>query len=809
MNDLRFAFRQLLKNPGFTIVALLTLALGIGANTVVYSWIRGALENVLPGVREQAQLVVICPRYASDTLWDTCSYPDIEDFLAMTNVFSGVAGSQMGLASLGTDRSVSWVWAQPVTVNALNLLGIHPILGRGFLPEEQTPGGGHSVAILSCGLWQGRFGGETNIIGRNISINRRPFTVVGVAPPGFQGTQGGLRMDVWVPVAMGWALGLGPENLEARGDRWLHTLARLQPGISLAQAQAAMTAKAKQLEAAYPDSNRKIEFRVLPLWKAPYGGQRVMRPLLRALGAMALVVWLIVIANLSSLQLVRAADRVKEMAVRMALGARRRAILRQLLTESVALAVLGGALGLVLAGWAANSLHRFVPPTYMPVAYQFSLSGSVLWAAVAFSTVTGVLLGLAPAWHSMRTRPFAALKEGGRSGTAAGGRTRLRSGFVVAEIALTMALLLSAGLAYKSFQLAKHEDVGLDPRHVLLAGLRLEAGGYDNKTGPVFARKLRQRLAEIPGVQSVTAANWLPLGFEGGGSSRIRVEGYSESPGDNLSVDISSVAPGYFKTCRIPILEGRGFRESDDAQAPRVAIVNEEVVRRFFAGRDPIGAKIHFWGAAHRIVGVAKNGKYHSLGEPRQPFIYAAFAQHYEPHFGVAIRVAGDPYAFVSQLRAAIKDIDPGVSPFTLMSMTDYMGACYLVPRMASNLLVGVSLVTLFLSVLGIYGVMAYVVGQRRREIGIRMAMGATRSEVSRLVLRGGLKLALAGVCIGFPLAVVATRWTAGLLVGVRPTDPLTFATAAAFLTLSVLAACWLPARRASRVDPMEALRYE
>jgi predicted permease len=347
MRDLRLAVRHLIKKPGFTAVAILTIAIGIGANTTVYSWIKTTLVNVLPGVTDQQRLVVICPRHTSGSLTDTCSYPDVQDFGNLTNIFSGVTASQMGLANLRIDNSFNWTWTQPISANAFEVLGLKPALGRGFLPEEETQPGGHPVAIISHALWKDRFGGRADIIGRAIEINRHPFSIVGVAPAYFKGTMSGLRMDVWIPLVMHRVLDIGLENLQHRNERWMHTLARLRPGVTHRQAQAAIDLLARQSQIAYPDTNREIGFKLFPLWQAPYGGQSAFRPLLQALSGMTLVVLLIVIANLSSLQLLRAADRRKEMAVRLAIGASRGRILKQLLIESVLLAGLGGLLGIL------------------------------------------------------------------------------------------------------------------------------------------------------------------------------------------------------------------------------------------------------------------------------------------------------------------------------------------------------------------------------------------------------------------------------------------------------------------------------
>jgi predicted permease len=809
MNDLRFACRQLLKKPGFTAVAILTIALSIGANTTVYSWIKATLINLLPGVRDQQRLVVICPRHRSGTVSDTCSYPDVQDFARLTNVFSGVVASQIGLAHLRIDDTFRWTWTQPISANAFEMLGLKPALGRGFLPEEETQPGAHPVAVISYALWQEKFGGRTDVLDKTIEINKHPFVIVGVAPTGFKGTMSGLLMDAWIPLMMHRSIDVGPTNLQRRSDRWAHTLARLQPGVTRAQAQAALDLLSSQAETAFPDTNREIGFKLFPVWQAPYGGQSAFRSLLEALSAMTLVVLLIVIANLSSLQLVRASDRSKEMAVRLALGANRSRILRQLLVESVLLAGLGGLLGVVFAAGSMDWLYRFIPRTYLPLGYDFKLDYPTLVAALGLSVATGILFGLAPAWQATRVNQIEALKDGGRNSSERSRTGLLRSGFVVAEIALALVLLICASLAWQSFQYARRMNVGLDPDHVLVAGLRLESHGYESATGSILIQKLKHRLEETSGVESVAVADWLPLGFEGGSTTGLRVDGYTVSPGEYMNAGISFVSPDYFRTFRIPTLNGREFGVKDTAGSPLVAIVNEEVAKRYFAGHSPIGAKINFAGAERQIVGMVRNGKYRKLNEPQQPFIYLPLSQDFHAHLGVAVRVAGNPYAYVSHLRAALKEVDPSAQFFTELSMIDYMGSAYLVPRIASTLLVALSLIALFLATLGIYGVTAYVVNQRMREFGIRIALGAKLQDIYKLVLQGGIKMAAVGVVIGLTLSLVCTRIVSQVLVGIKATDTFTFLVVSFLLTLVALLACFIPARRASKIDPIVALRQE
>jgi predicted permease len=472
------------------------------------------------------------------------------------------------------------------------------------------------------------------------------------------------------------------------------------------------------------------------------------------------------------------------------------------------LATFGGVLGIVLATQTIDWLYKFLPRTYISLGYEFKLDPTTLLLALAASLLTGILFGFAPAAQATRLNQVEALKDGGR-GLASSRKNLLRSGFVIAEIALALVLLVCAGLAWQSFQYARQTKVGLDPNNVLLAGLRLESHGYDENSGRAFIRKLKERLEQIGGVESVAAANWFPLGFEGGSTSRLRVPGYVESTGEYMSAGISCITPDYFRTLRIPVLDGRDFQANDDANASKVAIINEEVAKRYFKGRNPIGVTIDFRGEPRRVVGVVQNGKYGALSEPQQTFIYLPLAQVFEPHLGFALRASGNPYAYVSQLRAALKEVDPAVQSFTEISMVDFMGAAYLVPRIASTLLLGLSAVALFLAVLGIYGVTSYVVSQRTREIGIRMALGATLGDVYKLILQGGFKLALIGIATGLALSLASTRLMSNILIGIKATDPFTFIAISILLLLVALLASFIPAHRASRVDPNVALRYE
>ena len=800
---------MLFKNPGFTIVAVLSLALGIGANTTIFCWIQAVLLNPLPGTANPDQLVVLASTHGTTT-YDTVSYPDLKDYAGLKDVFSGVIGSQITPVLLSVNGRSEWLFGQIAAANFFDVLGVKALKGRTFLPEEDTKPGGHPVMVISYGLWERRFGGDPNIVGKTVELNRHAFTIVGVAPPEFQGTMSAVRMDFWAPLMMHEEVAhFG--SLHVRHDRWLHTQARLKPGVSLEKAQAAAAMLAFQLEQAYPKEDREIGMRVLPLWKSPYGGQSMMLPVLQILIAVSGVVLLIVAANVANLLLARATSRQKEIAIRLALGAGRMRLIRQLLTESIVLALVGGAAGVLLANWAVDLFAFFLPKTHLPIGYKFEVNYQTLGFTFMLALVTGIIFGLAPAFQAVRTDLHDTLKEGGRDSNAGGAmHYRLRSALVVSEVALALLLLVGAGLCIKGFERALLMDPGFDPNNVLVAGLRIGANGYDQQTGLVFYQKLHQRLTELPGVTEAGLASWLPLGFEGGPGAAVDPEGYVRLPNEDVTVPYAILSPGYFAAMRIPILEGRDFTDQDNQKAQAVAIINDNFAKRFWPGQNPIGRHIKTVGRTVTVVGLVKSGKYRTLIEPPRPFIYLPYQQGvWDLNLGVVLRTKGDPVTMVGALRQTIHELDSGVEVWASLPMTDYIKAAYLAQKITATLLIVLGVTALLLASIGIYGVMSYVVSQRTREFGVRMALGAQSNSVLGLVLRQGMLLTLLGVAIGLVGAFALTRVLSSFLYGVSPFDPLTFASVAVVLGLVTLIACYLPARRATHVDPIVALRYE
>ncbi len=809
MNDLKFALRQLLKNPGFTLVAVLSLALGVSANVIVFGWIQAVLLNPLPGTREPDRLVAVVMAAEWGT-GETLSYPNLRDLGAERSVFAGTVGSDMGAMHVRHGERSEWAWGEMVTANYFDLLGVRPRLGQLNFPADSDarPGSAPQI-VLSERFWNRLFAGDPEIVGRAVRINGHSFTVIGVADGAFKGIMGGLAFDFWAPMAMYQELGIGTPA-DKRGWNSFHTVARLQPGVTLEQAGAAAGALGVRLRTEFPDAiGKQTTIGIVPFWQCPWGGQAVFLPLLRALAIAAGLVLLLVVANLANLLLARATVRRREMAVRLAIGASRARLIRQLLAESLVVAGLGGGLAVLLSAWGLNLLHLFTPATHLPISIALGFGWRLLLLGLGLAAGAGLLFGLAPALQSARTSLTAALGEGGRGSEAPGGRLWFRRSLVVAQVALALVLLVASALCVRSFLAARRVPLGFDPENVWIAGFHLGAHGYDAERSAAFARALRSELAGSPGVVGVALTEGLPLGFEGGASGGLDVPGNPPQPGENRQAQLRRVTPGYFATMRTPILAGREFRDEDDARAPARIIVNQLVADRLFAGRDPLGLKISIWGRECEIVGVAANGKYRALGEAPAYAVWTPAAQWGEDDLTVIIRTAGDPRQAAGLLAAALRRVAPEVDLFAADTLENYISPAFLLPRTAAALLTGLGSVALVLALMGIYGVMAFQVRRREREIGIRLALGAQRGDVLRLVLRQGAWMAGLGVALGLVGAFAVTRLLGTVLVGVDALDPLAFGMMTLLLASAALFACWWPARGATSVDPVIALRSE
>jgi predicted permease len=816
VTDLRLAVRLLVKSPAFTLVAVVSLALGIGANTTIFSLLNALLLQPLPG-REPTRLATVYTSDFSGPLYSASSYPDYLDFRAQSRSFEDLAAFGV-MPVVITDRGESRrVIGQFVSGNFFEVLGLGAAYGRALLPAEDDPGA-PAAAVLSDAFWRSRFAADPSVVGREIALNGRPFTVVGVGPAGFSGMLRGLSPDLFVPLAM--RPGLGGGSLESRGDRGLMLFGRLGPGKSVADARAELDVVARRLHASYPDqwTNRLDQprsvsvlpedaSRVLPAVRGPVSA--FLGVLLAAVGG----VLLIACTNVASLLLARASARRREIAVRVALGASRGRLVRQLLAESLVLAAVAGALGTALAVVCQRLILAVQPPLPVTLALGLGMDVRVLAFALVLSLATAVLFGLWPALRASRARPVESLKA--RSGEAAA-RRRLsaRDALVVAQVAGSLVLLVAAGLFLRSLANARAIDAGFDPEGALVFSLDLGAQGYDAARGGRFYSALQERLEHVPGVEAVGLASLLPLSLDAERRG-LRIEGYTPGPGEDLEVHSSFVGPGYFEAMRGRIARGREFEEQDTPEAPGVVIVNEAFVRRYWPGRSGLGERIVTWDQGRQadralaVVGIARDGKYGSLGEDPKPFVFYPQRQLYRSELAVVVRAQGDPRALAATLRREVKALDATLPVYDVKTLAEHLGAA-LFPARAAAALVGLSgSLALLLAAIGLYGVLSYAVSLRTREIGVRVALGAQRRDVAALVVGRGLGLAAAGAGLGLAVAVGLTRFLAFLLYGVSATDPATFVSVPLLLLGVGALAAWEPARRALRVDPAVALRDE
>jgi putative ABC transport system permease protein len=804
IQDLRYGLRMLAKNPGFTAVAVLTLALGMGATSTIFSWIDSTLLDPIPGVTNTSNLVSVMRGEVSEHPTPPFSYPDYVDLRQRTQSFSGLLAFHADWGSITGNGNPERVYVETISADYFKVLGIKPLLGRFLRPaEEEQPGKTPSV-VISYALWQSRLGGDPAIIGKSIQINRMLCTIVGVAPPGFVGCMIGLRTDIWAPLVCGsWG------QFRQRGSYWLNVFGRLKPGVDRHQAQEELNLLMQQIVAQYPDSHRgPNQITLDPLWRSPFGANVYLYKTLPLLLGLAAVLLLLACTNVANLLLVRLVPRRREIALRLAMGASRVRLMRQLLLENLLVALAGGGVAWLLTTWTAGTFASFFPPTTLPLRINGHANGSVLLATLLASVLSAVVFGVLPALRTSHVAPVAVLKE--EEARVSGGihRSRLSKGMVVAQIALSLLLLIAAGLFTRSFQNEQRSDPGFDPNHVLLASFDLSSFGYSQAQGFTFDQRLLDRLRVLPGVKSATLADFSPLSFTVH-SSDVLPEGYVLRPHESMEIDNAVVSPGYFQTLRTPLVSGRGFTDHDDGKSQPVAIVNQEFRKRYWPGQDALGKKVTVYGRARTVVGVVRNAKYRLLRYAAAPAIFLPLYQNYRNELIIHVRVAGDPGPLAPVVRKTFDDINPHLPLFNVTSLKASMQFGSIFERLAATLVGSFGLLALMLGAVGIYGVVAFTTRQRTHEIGIRMALGAERTDVLKMVVGQGLRLALIGVTIGIAGALVLTRFLSSLLYGVKPTDPLTFIAVSLILIAVALAACYIPARRAARVDPMVALRYE
>jgi putative ABC transport system permease protein len=810
LQDVGYAIRVLRQSPGFIAVAVLSLGLGIGANTAIFSLIDAALFRPLP-VDAPDRLVSIFTTDKKNPGNLPMSHLNYLDYRDNNQVFSGVAAFTFGQMNLTTGSETEQAVVQVVSGNYFSVLGLRAQIGRTFLPEEDQTPDSHPVVVMGHGLWERRFGRDPAVVGKTVSLNRRSFTVVGVAPKGFTGTFIFGPADFWVPMMMHGVAQPGFDWYNERRGLFLFVFGRLKPNVTIEQARAEMSVQARRLEQAYQNDNDGRGTSLLPLLETrvnPNGRRRVFT-LAGLLMTVVGIVLLIACANLAGILLARAAGRRKEIAIRLALGATRVRVTRLLLTESLVISIASGAIGLLLSYWTLTALLSANLPLPFPVALNPGIDARVLGFAFILSILTGLLFGLAPAIQASRPDVVTVLKN---ELVAAGGRLRgltLRKALVVFQVALSLAALIAAGLFLRSLRQAQAVDPGFEINKVLVMTFNLGREGYTPERGRLFYEQVAERMAGLPGARSASIAQDMP--FAGGMARSVFLEGQQGASRSGTLVQLNIVDPHYIEALGIPLLRGRAFTSADRPGTPQVVVVNQTMADQFWKGQDPIGKRFKFFGDEQytEVIGVVKDSKYNALVEDPQPFLYRPLAQNYTPDATLHVRTAADAAALVATVRNAVHEIDPRLTVFDVRTLKEQVDRSLAPQRLNVWLLTTFGVVALLLAAIGIYGVASYSVSQRTREIGIRMALGAARRDVLRLVLRQGLALIVIGVAVGLGGALIVTRLLSSLLFGVRATDLTTFVTTALMLTAVAVLATYIPARRATRVDPLMALRYE
>jgi predicted permease len=806
--DLRYSLRTLLKRPGFTFVVVATLALGIGANATIFTWIKAVLLASLPGIEQPEKLVEIWGATRNNSALSS-SYVDYLDYRDQNNVLSGLIAHQVLPLNLGRSEKPERVWGAIVSGNYFEVLGVKALIGRTFLPEEDRTPNTHPVVVIGYGLWERRFGADPKVLGRTITLNEHDFTVIGVAPKDFASPFAGLALDVWTPVMMKDYVARPHFSLTDRGSRWLMVMGRLKPGATVPQAQANVAAIASHLEHEYPQTNEQLGVAVYSVMQSPFSLKQNMRPALAILMAAVAVVLLIACANVANLLLARASSRRKEIALRLALGGSRGRLVRQMLTESFVLASLGAALGLAIAFWTARSLAAFLPPYAIRASFDTRPDAVVFAFTLGLTVITTLLFGLAPTLHASKLDLVTAMKDNTVTVGRGPRKISLRHSLVITQVALSMVALISAGLFVRSLREAYKADPGFDPHGVLLASFDPFLSGYDESRGREFYRRLVERIRTVPGIQSATLARRLPLTDGGIAFANVAIDGYAPAKDEDMRLNYETVGPQYFQTMRIPFVHGRDFDERDREGAHGVVIINETMARRYWPGGDALGRRLKLTKDWLEVVGIAKDVKNRSLSETPQPFLYLPLLQDYRSNMILVARTAIEPEQMSQSVRAEVAALDPGIPIFDVKTLEEHVGISLFLQRMAATLLSIFGLLALSLAAIGLYGVMAYSVSQRTRELGIRVSVGAERRDIFKLILRQGLAISVVGLLAGLVAALAVTRLTAKLLYGVSATDPVTFIVITLLLLCVTLLACYFPARRATKVDPMIALRFE
>jgi macrolide transport system ATP-binding/permease protein len=809
LRDTRISLRRLRNAPGFTLIAVLSLALGIGANTAIFSFVNTMLMRPLPVESPERLVSVNNTAEKKDlALFPMLSYPAYKDYRDRNDVLEGLIAYRLSPVGLSHDGVNERLWGYLATGNYFETLGIKPYLGRLFTPKDDITPGAHTVAVISHACWQKRFAGDPNVVGKDVRINGRNFTVIGVAPQNFRGTELSYAPEMWFPMMMINEIEPGSNTLEDRKSENLFVQGRLKPGVNLAQAESALKIIAAQLAREYPVVN---EGKTITLSAPGLLGSFMRGPIIGFAGALMAVAGLVLLlacTNLAGLLLARSTERRKEIAIRLALGANRRNLARQLLTESVLVASMGGLFGLLLAYWAVQALTLFKPPIDIPLSTELYIDWRVLLFTVGTSVLTGAAMGLAPALQATKPDLVPALKDEGSAGGYR--RSWLRSGLVILQVSLSLVLLICGGLVLRSLRRAQFLNPGFIQSNAVKMSFDLGLQGYGDARSKEFQRRILDRARSLPNVRYAGLADFVPLSMSVF-NSEINIEGRPQAQGaDAPQSMVGSASPGFLQALGVNLLQGRDFTEQDDETKPRVAIVNETFARHFWPNEAPIGKRLSLKGPQGpwiEVVGVIQDGKYFSLTEKATSLVYTSLRQGDSSNLTLIMRTLGDPQSVISAIRREIFQLDATLPVFNVQTMVEHMNPPLFPMRVAATMLTSFGLLALILAAIGILGVISYVVSQRTREIGIRIALGADPSRVFRLVVGYGLVLTVIGVVFGLAFAFVVTRLLSSMLYDVSAIDPLTFALVPLLLISIAFLACSVPAYKAMKVDPIHALR--
>jgi len=800
--DFRFALRLLARQPSFSLTVVVILALGIGANTTIFAWINATLLTPVPGAGDTRGLVAL----ARQVDRSAASYLDYLEFRESNRSFSELIAFQDMWSAITGNGVPERVYASVVSANYFDALGATPVLGRGFLPAEERDEGAGAVAVLGHHLWTDRFAADPDVVGRTVELDRQVYTVVGVAPPRFQGTKTAVRSDVWVPLSRANAIS-GGEHLRDRGDLWFNVIGRLRPGVDRRQAQDEVNgwAAAKAVEVG-GDHGQGASITLHPLWSSPIGGNALLADVLGPLLVAALAVLILACTNVANLMLVRSLTRGRELAIRAAVGAGPGRIQRQILVESTMLALAAGVAAFLVTLGSGGALRHFFPPVNLPLEIGVRPDGRVLLAAFGFALLAGGVIGLVPAIRASGVSPSAVMKDEPAGGIGKVLRSPLVGAFVVVQVALSVVLLTGAGLLARSVDNARRADPGFDAERVLVATVDFLSGSYSQRQGISVMQQILKRVEALPGVESATIADWVPLSFARH-TSVVEPEHYEPRRSESMEVARADVGPRYFQTLGIPLVAGRDFLLMDGPDAPPVAVVNRAFAERYWPGLDPVGRRVRANGLERTVVGVARNARYYSWTEAELPFLYLPQLQHYYHEATIHVRATGAPLELAPDLVRTIRDVDPNLPVYLVTTLAEQSRSAGFLGRLAATTGTLFGLLALGLATIGVYGVVAQATRQRTREIGLRIALGADSQRVLRLILRQGLVLTAIGIVIGLLAALGLTRFLGSQLVGVHRYDPVTFAAVTVLIGGVSLLACYLPGRRAAGLDAAQALR--